>query len=196
MAKPEIIKHPIEKIGSNIKRSAWSAIIESFALVVLGTLLIIWPEIMIKIVAYLVGAFFIVKGGFQIINYFVEKGQRDYFNNGLLAGVVSVLIGIATLIIGEDIAGIFRVIIGIVIIYESLVRINTATKLASAGINDWKYLTVLSLIMLVLGIFVTFNTGAVVALIGAMMVVTGIIGIIGDAMFIKHVNIVIEKLTK
>lgn len=196
MAKPEIIKHPIEKIGSNIKKSAWSAIIESFALVVLGTLLIIWPEIMIKIVAYLVGAFFIVKGGFQIINYFVEKGQKDYFNNGLLAGVVSVLIGIATLIIGEDIAGIFRVIIGIVIIYESLVRINTATKLASAGINDWKYLTVLSLIMLVLGIFVTFNTGAVVALIGGMMVVTGIIGIIGDAMFIKHVNIVIEKLTK
>lgn len=196
MAKPENIKHPIEKIGSNIKRSAWSAIIESFALVVLGVLLIIWPEIMIKIVAYLVGAFFIVKGGFQIINYFVEKGQRDYFNNGLLAGVVSVLIGIATLIIGEDIAGIFRVIIGIVIIYESLVRINTATKLASAGINDWKYLTVLSLIMLVLGIFVTFNTGAVVALIGGMMVVTGIIGIIGDAMFIKHVNIVIEKLTK
>ena len=196
MAKPEIIKHPIEKIGSNIKRSAWSAIIESFALVVLGILLIIWPEIMIKIVAYLVGAFFIVKGGFQIINYFVEKGQKDYFNNGLLAGIVSVLIGIATLIIGEDIAGIFRVIIGIVIIYESLVRINTATKLASAGINDWKYLTVLSLIMLVLGIFVTFNTGAVVALIGAMMVVTGIIGIIGDAMFIKHVNIVIEKLTK
>ncbi len=196
MAKPEIIKHPIEKIGSNIKKSAWSAIIESFALVVLGVLLIIWPEIMIKIVAYLVGAFFIVKGGFQIINYFVEKGQRDYFNNGLLAGVVSVLIGIATLIIGEDIAGIFRVIIGIVIIYESLVRINTATKLASAGINDWKYLTVLSLIMLVLGIFVTFNTGAVVALIGGMMVVTGIIGIIGDAMFIKHVNIVIEKLTK
>ena len=196
MAKPEIIKHPIEKIGSNIKRSAWSAVIESFALVVLGTLLIIWPEIMIKIVAYLVGAFFIVKGGFQIINYFVEKGQKDYFNNGLLAGVVSVLIGIATLIIGEDIAGIFRVIIGIVIIYESLVRINTATKLASAGINDWKYLTVLSLIMLVLGIFVTFNTGAVVALIGGMMVVTGIIGIIGDVMFIKHVNIVIEKLTK
>ena len=81
MAKPEIIKRPIEKVGSNIKKSAWSAIIESFTLVVLGVLLIIWPDIMIKIVAYLVGAFFIVKGGFQIINYFIEKGQRDYFNN-------------------------------------------------------------------------------------------------------------------
>ncbi len=196
MAKPEIIKRPIEKVGSNIKKSAWSAIIESFTLVVLGVLLIIWPDIMIKIVAYLVGAFFIVKGGFQIINYFIEKGQRDYFNNGLLAGVVSALVGIATLIVGEDIAGIFRIIIGIIIIYESLVRINTATKLAAAGISDWKYLTVLSLIMLVLGIFVTFNTGAVIALIGGMMVVTGIIGIIGDAMFIKHVNLVIEKLTK
>ena len=50
--------------------------------------------------------------------------------------------------------------------------------------------------MLVLGIFITFNTGAVVALIGGMMVATGVIGIIGDAMIIKQINYIVEKLTK
>ena len=170
MPKAEIIKHPVEQIGSDIKKSAWSAIIESLAVLVLGILFIIWPDSMIKIMAYFVGAFFIVKGGFQVVNYFMIKGQHDFFNNGLFYGVVSILIGIAALVIGEDIASVFRVIIGVIIIYESLVRINTATKLATAGISTWRYILILALIMLVLGIFVTFNSGAVVALIGGMMV--------------------------
>ena len=196
MTKAEIIKRPVEQIGGDIKKSAWSAIIESLAVMVLGILFIVWPDTMIKVLAYIVGAFFIVKGGFQIITYFMSGGRNDSFDNGLLYGVVSILLGITALVIGEDIAGVFRVIIGVIIIYESLVRINTATKLATAGISTWKYILLLALVMLVLGIFVTFNTGAVVALIGGLMVATGIIGIIGDVMFIQHINMVIEKLTK
>ncbi len=196
MAKAEIIKRPVEQIGSEIKKSAWSAAIESLSIIVLGLLFIIWPDTMVKVLAYIVGAFFIIKGGFQIIAYYMEKGQRDYFNNGLLFGVVSVLIGITALLIGENIASVFRVIIGVLVIYESLVRINTATKLAYAGVSNWRYLLLIALIMLVLGIFITFNTGAVVALIGGMMVATGVIGIIGDAMIIKQINYIVEKLTK
>ncbi len=195
MPKAEIIKRPIEQIGSDVKRSAWSAIVESLALIVIGILFIVLQETMVQILAYIVGAFFIVKGGFQIINYFMEKGQNDFLNNGLLSGVVSVLIGIAALFIGDDIADIFRVIIGIIIIYESLVRINTATKLASAKISVWKYILILALVMLVLGVFVTFNSGAVVVLVGWMMIITGLVGIIGDVMFIQQVNQVVDTLT-
>ena len=61
MPKAEIIKRPVEQIGSDIKKSAWSAIVESFAVMMLGILFIIWPDAMIKILAYLVGIFFIVK---------------------------------------------------------------------------------------------------------------------------------------
>lgn len=193
--KAEIIKRPAEQVSGNIKSAAWSAVVESFALMILGILFVIWPDTMIKILAYLVGAFFIIKGGYQVISYYVEKGQSDFLNNNLLVGIISILIGIAALVIGEDIAKIFRVIIGIIVIYESLVRINTAAKLSSVGVASWRYILVLALIMLVLGIFITFNTGAIVALIGWLMVLTGLIGLIGDVMFIKHVNIVIDKIT-
>lgn len=193
--KAEIIKRPAEQVSGNIKSAAWSAVVESFVLMILGILFVIWPDTMIKILAYLVGAFFIIKGGYQVISYYVEKGQSDFLNNNLLVGIISILIGIAALVIGEDIAKIFRVIIGIIVIYESLVRINTAAKLSSVGVASWRYILVLALIMLALGIFITFNTGAIVALIGWLMVLTGLIGLIGDVMFIKHVNIVIDKIT-
>lgn len=194
MPKVEIIKRPVEQIGSDIKKAAWSSVIESLAILILGILFIAWPDMMVKIISYIVGIFFIVKGAYQIINYFVEKGQNDFFNNGLLMGVVSALIGVAALIMGEDIANIFRIVVGIFIIYESLVRINTAIKLSAAGIGIWKYILLLSTIILILGIFVTFND--VTTVIGWMMIVSGIIGIIGDTLFIQQVNNVVEKLTK
>ncbi len=195
MSKVEIIKRPIERISGDIKKKAWSAIIESLALIILGILFVVLQDTIITILAYIVGIFFIVKGGFQIINYFMEKGQNDFFNNGLLSGVVSALIGIAALAIGEDIASVFRIIIGILIIYESLVRINTATKLASAGISTWRYIILIALIMLAIGVIVTFISGSMVVLIGWLMVLTGITGIIGDIMFIQHVNAIVDKLT-
>lgn len=192
MNKAEIIKHPVEQVGSNIKKLAWSAVMESLALIILGVLFIVLQDTIVKILAYLIGVFFLVKGGFQIISYYMEKGQNDLFNNGLLSGVISVLIGVALLLVGEDIANVFRVVIGVIIIYESLVRINTASKLSVAKINAWKYILVVALVMLVIGIFVTFNSGAVITLVGWMMIISGIIGIVGDTVFIQYVNKVVD----
>ena len=196
MPKAEIVKRPVEDAGNEIKQSAWMAIIESLVLVVLGILFIVLQDKMLQVLSYILGAFFIIKGGCQIISYFVVKGQRDFFNNDLLYGVVSVLVGVAILALGENITNVFRVIVGIIIIYESLVRINSAIKLANARIDAWKHVLVLALAMLLIGIFVTFNSGAVVTLVGAMMIVTGVIGIIGDAVFIQHVNSIVDQLTK
>lgn len=193
--KVEVIKRPVEQVGSNIKMTAWSAIMESIALIILGILFVVMPDTIVKVLAYIIGVFLVVKGGFEVISYFVVKGQNDFFNNTLLFGVVSILLGVAALLIGENIANVFRVIVGVLIIYESLVRINSATKLASVGIESWKIMLVIALVMLVLGIFITFNTGAVVTLIGWVMIATGIIGIVGDVVFIKYVNTVIDKIT-
>lgn len=192
--KMEIIKRPVEQIGGEIKRAAWGAIIESLAIMVLGILFVAWPEVMMQVVTYVVGAFFIVRGAFQVVNYFIEKGHNDFFDNRLLSGVVSALIGVAALVVGQDMAQVFRIVVGIFVIYESLVRMNTAMKLQAAGVNIWKYILILALVMLVLGIFVTFNDLATV--IGWMMVLAGVIGIVGDIMFIQQVNMVVDRLTE
>lgn len=197
MANPKtrIIKQPIDRIGGNLKKNAWSAAVESFALLVIGLLFVIWPDTMVRVLSYVIGMFFIIKGAYNIILYYMEKGQQDFFNNNLLSGVVAVLIGIVALVIGENIANIFRIIIGVIVIYESLVRINAASKLSSVGVDSWRYVLILALIMLVLGIFITFNTGAVVTLVGWLMILTGAIGLVGDFVFIQHVNMVIDKLS-
>jgi len=195
MSKVEIIKRPVEKLGGDIRKSAWSAAFESFVILVLGILCIVWPDMIVKLIAYIVGTFFVVKGGIAIINYFAEKGPSDILNNKLLSGVVCVLIGIAAFVIGQDVAHVFSVIIGIIIIYESLVRINSAIKLRAANVDSWVQIAITGLIMMIVGVFVTFGAGGVVPLVGWMMVLTGIIGIVGDVIFMQHVNMVVDKLT-
>lgn len=216
MSESEIIKRPVDSdeeaqegetigkdagkkstnAGQTIKKSAWMAFSESFVLLIFGILLIIWPTIVVKAIAYTLGAYLTIRGGYKIMNYFMVKGQKDYFNNNLLWGVVSVLAGVTVIVLGEDIMGAFRIVIGIWIIYEALVRMNTSIKLNSAGIPAWRYTLIVALAMLVLGIFVTFNTGAVTQLIGGMMIISGIIGIIGDVMFMQYVGALVEKLSR
>lgn len=203
MAEVEIIKRPDEggkqsakKAGQVIKKSAWMAFFESMASIILGLLLVIWPNEVIKIIAYVLGAFLAVKGAYRIINYFLNQGQKDFFNNDLFWGTVSVLAGITIMIIGEGIAGAFRIVVGIWIIYEALVRLNTTLKLNAAKVPAWRYTLLVSLLMLVLGIFVTFNDGAIVELIGWMMILSGVIGVVGDVMFMQYVGALVEKLSK
>lgn len=191
----EVIKHPIEEVSGGLKKNAWGAIFESLITLILGIMIVAWPETTIKVVAYVVGAFLIIKGAFQIINYFLVKGQNDFFNNSLLSGVISLLIGLALLLIGEEITNVFRIVIGIWLIYEALVRINTSIKLHSVNIPAWKYTLVLSLMMLLVGVFVTFNSGAVVILVGWMMIVASIIGIVSDVTFIQYVGKVTDIIT-
>lgn len=194
MPKAEVIKRPVEQVGNDIKKSAWFSVAESLAIIVLGILFIVWPDFMVKIVSYLVGAFFIIKGALQIINYFLEKGQNDFYNNELLVGVISVLIGIAVLAMGGNIANLFRIVLGIWLIYESLVRINTAIKLSAANISIWKYVLLMALCIMVLGVFVIVNDVTVV--IGWMMIIAGLIGIVGDILFIQKLDALISKITK
>lgn len=195
MAKAEVIKHPVEQVSADVKKSAWSAVIESILILIFGILMVVWPEITVVVIANILGAIFIVIGIFHIINYFVVKGQTDFFNNGLLFGVIALLVGIAAIVIGEDLANVFRIIIGIWMIYESLVRMNTALKLHSVGIKAWSYVLIIAICMLLLGIFVTFNQGAIISLIGWMMILTGIFGIVGDVVFIQYVGKVTDALT-
>ena len=195
MPKAEVIKHPAEEISGGLKKNAWGAILESLITLILGILIVAWPETTIKVVAYVVGVYFIIKGAYQVINYFIVKGQNDFFNNNLLSGVVALLIGLALLMIGEEIINVFRIIIGIWLIYEALVRINTSIKLHTANIPAWKYTLILALMMLVVGVFITFNAGAVVVLVGWMMILASIIGIVGDVMFIQYVGKVADAVT-
>lgn len=194
--KVEIVKRPVEKVGDDLKKTAWASVFESFATILLGILLVAWSDSVVKIIAYAIGTFFIIKGGYYVVNYFITKGNENFFNNELLTGIITIIIGITAFVLGEEIGGIFRVIAGIWLIYEALIRMNRAIKLHHANVETWRIVLITSLLMLILGTFVTFTTGAVVALIGWILILGGLIGVFTDVIFIQNLEKIVKKITK
>lgn len=182
----------VEPVVRRAKSVGWMAILESIIIGVLGGLLIWNPDGMMKLIFYIVGILLIVKGVYRIVNYFAVHGRYDFYNNDLLYGIIALVFGILAVVLWEQLSGAIGLVVGAWMIYGALVRMNTAIKLHSAGVKEWFYVLLLSLAMLALGIYMIVSVGAVLAVVGWIMIASAVIGIIDDVVFMRHVDAITE----
>lgn len=171
-----------------LKSVGWMAILESLIIGVLGIVLLWHPTGILKAIFYVVGIFLMIKGVYKILNYFATHGQYDFYNNDLLYGIIALVFGILAVVLWEELGGVIGLVVGAWMIYGALVRINTAIKMRTAGIKEWFYVLVLALVMLALGIYMIINMGAVLAIVGWVMIAAAVVGILDDLMFIRHLD--------
>ncbi len=174
------------------KGASWLAILESVVIGTLGVLLIMFPDTVVKLIFYVVGIFLIIKGVYKIINYFAVHGKYDFYNNDLLYGIVALVFGVLAVVLWEQLGQVIGIVVGAWMIYGALVRMNSAIKMHTAGIREWFYVLLLSMIMLALGIYMVISVGAVLAVVGWVMLAAAVIGVLDDIIFIKNVNAVAE----
>lgn len=168
------------------------AIFESLAIGALGILLILNPNTMLKIVFYVVGIFLIIKGVYKILNYFAVHGKYDFYNNDLLYGVVALIFGVICVVLWEQLKEVIGIVVGVWMIYGALVRMNTAIKMHAAGIKEWFYVLLLSMVMMALGIYMIISMNLIVSLVGWIMVAAAVIGVLDDIIFIRHIDAVTQ----
>lgn len=181
-----------KKAGVNVPRRVksvgWLAILESIIIGALGVALIWQPEQMMMVIFYVVGIFLMVKGIYKIINYFAVHGKYDFYNNDLLYGIIALVFGVIAVVLWEQLSNAIGIVVGAWMIYGALVRMNTAIKLHAAGVKEWFYVLLLSLVMLALGIYLIISVGAVVVVVGWIMVASAVISIIDDMIFMRHLD--------
>lgn len=171
-----------------LKKSGWIAIVESLVFAILGIILVWQKDAIMSIIAYILGAVFILLGLIKVINYVQAKGKSDLYNYELVYGLMSIIIGIVIMVYSAQITKIFGIIIGIWIVYSAIVRASSSLKLRVLKSNIWIYSLVIAIIMLICGLVVIFNTGAIIEVIGAIMIVYSILDIIENIIFINNVK--------
>ena len=174
------------------KSTSWMAIFESLVIGALGILLLIAPEGMTKVIFYVVGIFLMIKGVYKIINYFAVHWKYDFYKNDLLYGIIALVFGVIAVVLWQQLGQFIGIVVGAWMIYGALVRMNTAIKMHSAGNKEWFYVLLLSMMMLALGIYMVISVGAVLAIVGWVMVISAIVGIVDDLVFIRHIDAVSE----
>lgn len=174
------------------KTAGWVAILESVLIGVLGGLLVWRPEGVMKVIFYVVGICLMVKGVYRIVNYFAVHGKYDFYNNDLLYGIIALVFGVLSVVLWEQFSNVIGIVVGAWMIYGALVRMNSAIKLHAAGVKDWFYVMLLSLVMLALGIYMVISVGAVLAVVGWVMIAAAVVGIIDDFVFMKNIDAITE----
>ena len=171
-----------------LKKAGWSSVIVSIIYIILGIILIVNPAKTLDIVAIIVGIVFLAIGTIKIINYFALKGNYDFYNYELIHGLVAFTIGIIILAYASQVSRIFVILIGIWITYSGLMNLTLSMKLSAAKMSIWVIVFVLSVIMMVGGIYIIVAPEAMVTLIGALIIGYAVIELIENFIFIKNVD--------
>ena len=129
----------------------------------------------------------------RFISKFRIEGDHDKIEGvtGLILsiyGIIAIILGIATIAYSEQISSIFRIFIGIWIVYSSIMRFSLALKLKTISSNIWIYSIILAICMFICGLYTIFVSNLVVVSIGISILIYAIIDAIEDIIFLVNVN--------
>lgn len=178
----------MEYLEKVLKKTGVTSLVTSIIFAILGIILIANPEGTIKFIAIILGVIFGLVGLYKIVNYIENKGKYDFYNNDIAYGVIAIVLGIVTICYSTQIGAIFRIIIGLWIVYSAILRINLSIKLKTIASNVWIYSLIIALIMAFCGIFIICNSGAVIVTLGIVVVIYSVLDAIESIMFLNNVS--------
>ena len=171
-----------------LKKAGWTSILTSVILAILGLIMIFNPDTTMQFISTILGIIFIVIGLIKIANYCIAKGNSTLFTNDISWGLVAVILGLVTIVYSSTIESIFRIMIGIWIIYSGFTRFSLSFKLKEVNDKVWAFMLVLSVLMVIGGLYVTFYPGALIVTLGVIILVYAIMDLIEGFIFMKNMK--------
>lgn len=130
----------------------------SIVYMVLGLLLIIWPDQARQIICYALGAAALLYGAYRIIDYFARRQQAEGgVQFGVALGIACVVLGLFLLFKANTVVAVLAAIIGVAVVIDSILRLQISLNLRRMTKSGWIALFVTALLTLVFGILLLFN---------------------------------------
>lgn len=175
-----------------------TTILTSLFLMIIGIMMIIYPDEIISIISIVIGIGIIIAGILAFLKYFRESKEQDFFRFDLIYGVISVLAGTLLIVNPKAVASILPLVLGIWMVINSVIKVQYALTLKQYGNTSWAKAMILALITLAGGILLVFNPfeGAAILtqIIGAILVTYAIIDIIDAYMIRKNLKAFTETV--
>ena len=141
----------------HVKKFKTATIVMSILYILLGIILIVRPEFSALTICRLFGTIMLIPGIIRIVGFF----RRDVYGNlldfDLVYGLIFIAFGGFMLIAPKVIITALPIILGIVIIVDSIIRLQFAFNLKRLLHKKWQIHLYLALITAVLGILLVFK---------------------------------------
>lgn len=135
-----------------LKEAKITHLIASAVLFLTGITLVAWADIATLMVRYLVAIGFIVIGLARVLGYFANDLYRLAFQYDLAIGSLSVILAVLVLVYPDNLMTILPFGMGIYVLSDALLKLQTAIDAKLFGMRQWVGLLVASLIASVAGV--------------------------------------------
>ena len=171
-----------------LKKAGWTSVVTSLIFGIIGLVMIYNPETTLKFISTILGVFFILVGIIKVINYIISKGNSTLFTNDIAWGLIAIVIGLVTMVYSSTIESIFRIMIGVWIIYSGFTRFGLSFRLKNVNDRLWALVLTLAVLMIVGGFYVTFYPGALIVTLGVIILIYAIMDLIESFIFMKNME--------
>ncbi len=138
-------------------------LITSVVYLIIGLILIIWPDAARQILIYAIGAAALLYGGYRIVDFFVRKEHLSgTVQLGVALGIGCLLLGLFLMLKVDLVVSLLAGIIGVAVVIDSVLRLQIALNLRHFGAQNWQLLLITALVTLGFGILLLFNPFTVV----------------------------------
>lgn len=168
-------------------------IIISAALCAAGIFLIAAPEVSSGALGMICGLLMMIFGAVKLAGYFSKDLFRLAFQHDLASGILIIILGFITVIHPRSVINFLCVSLGIAIMADGLLKLQTAFDSKKFGIKNWWLILVSSVLTCALGSLLLFrmeeSSRVITALMGAAILAEGLLNlctVLSAVKIIKH----------
>lgn len=165
-----------------LKKWKWGYIALTIAVILLGVSLIIWPGISAEILCGLMGGILLVVGIVRILCYLQRGISALWHRYELPLGLMDAILGIYFLSRPANVILLLPVLVGFLIIVDSVFKIQTAMELKELKVSRWWSVMILAIVSILLAVFLIRNpfqgTVTLMIYVGITLVIDGIQGLL------------------
>ena len=151
-----------------------------------GLILLLFPRVALDVAMYAISALIILSGASRLYQYFQESKQDTVlFQSDLLAGLLSLGVGIFLITNVHGVEKLVPTLFGILLLGFAIVNLQRALDAKNQGNPRWKFVMALAVASGVLGIVILYNPfralHTAVKIIGISLIFEGV----ADCMSLK-----------
>lgn len=147
----------------------------SLCFLVLGVVLLVYPTLSMHLVCYALGGIVMIYGVLHLILYFSCTDFGDVYRLDFVTGVLMLCAGVYVIAQPYVVAQLLPVLLGIVILVDSLIKLQNALDLRRLGVRLWWTVLLACAVTAALGIVLVIDpftaAKALTQFIGAALIV-------------------------
>ena len=140
-----------------IKELKWQSSLYHILYILMGAVLLIFPETTARTICYATGGAAVVAGMTAVCIYLFRDVSKNTYRNDFVSGLVSVLLGVFLFYKADLVISLIPFLLGIAVIISGFIKLQNCIDVRHMGYGNGIVLFLLSLVNIVLGIILLVN---------------------------------------